>query len=201
MLMEAPKARLPAHRRHRRLRPRRAGLVFGADSPAAEGRTATVRPRRHRQVQVGADFLQRPEPGPGPDQRPELGRTTSRLDHAGRLPGQDLSYYDAATRHQRPAMIEALVTLARHPSWLQSAVPPQPHRLRSDAAQWSEVIAVIKARRLVRPSSLAWPTRALVPASPKTARVIQFIAAGLDFSGRQFVFQELSLYGERASAA
>jgi aromatic-amino-acid transaminase len=43
MMRQAHRPRLPAHRRHRRLRRRGQGLVFGADSePVKSGRVATV---------------------------------------------------------------------------------------------------------------------------------------------------------------
>jgi aromatic-amino-acid transaminase len=63
----AQAARLPAHRRHRRLRRRRQGLVFGADSEPVKSR-----PRGHRAqgiggtggLKIGADFLKKLSPTP-----------------------------------------------------------------------------------------------------------------------------------------
>jgi aromatic-amino-acid transaminase len=61
---KAHRPRLPAHRRHRRLRRRRQGLVFGADSEPVK------RPRGHRAgiggtggLKIGADFLKKVSPG------------------------------------------------------------------------------------------------------------------------------------------
>ena len=63
-MVEAPQAaRLPAHRRHRRLRQGGAGLVFGADS-RRDARAASPPPgaRRHRRPEGRRRFPQAPAP-------------------------------------------------------------------------------------------------------------------------------------------
>ena len=95
MVQRPKRARLPAHRRHRRLRQSGADAWRSAPSRRRQGRAT----RRHRAgasggtgaLEVAADFLKRLRPRrASADQRPELGEPPCAV-HASRLRGRDLS--------------------------------------------------------------------------------------------------------------
>ena len=136
-MMEAPKRpRLPADRRHRRLRRAVKNLVFGADSePVTGGRVATIQALGGTGgLKVGADFLKRLNPGAKVlISDPSWENHRALFTNAG-FTVETYPYYDAANaRHRlRGHAGRAQGRPGRHDR-RAARLLPQPHRLRHHA--------------------------------------------------------------------
>jgi hypothetical protein len=76
---------------------------------------------------------------------------------------------------------------------------PQPHRLRHHAAQWDQVIAAVKARKLVPFLDMAYQGFGYGIAEDG-AVIGKFVASGQTSSFRPRFSKSFSLYGERVGA-
>ena len=178
------------------------GLVFGADSEAVQqGRVATVQTLGGTGgLKVGADFLKRLHP-----QAKVLISDPSWENHralflqAG-FPVEQYPYYDAATRGVAfDAMLAALAAAPAGTIVVLHACCHNPTGYDITAAQWAQVIATVKARKLVPFLDMAYQGFGSGIAEDG-AVVRQFLAAGLDFFVSTSFSKSFSLYGERVGA-
>jgi aromatic-amino-acid transaminase len=177
-------------------------LVFGTDSAALrDGRIATVQTLGGTGgLKVGADFLKRLNP-----QSKVLISDPSWENHralflqAG-FEVETYPYYDAATRGIRfEAMLAALEAAAPGTVVVLHACCHNPSGYDLDAAQWAQVVQVLKARGLVPFLDMAYQGfgDGIVEDG---AAVQQFMGSGMDFLVATSFSKSFSLYGERVGA-
>ncbi|HRP28495.1 MAG TPA: amino acid aminotransferase [Burkholderiaceae bacterium] len=178
------------------------GLVFGADSAAAaEGRIATVQALGGTGgLKVGADFLR----GLNPKARvlisdPSWENHRALFTNAG-FEVAAYPYYDAAAQGVNfDAMLGALGAAEPGTIVVLHACCHNPTGYDLTPAQWSQVVEVVKARRLVAFLDMAY--QGFGQGIAEDGAVIQqFIAAGIDFLVATSFSKSFSLYGERVGA-
>jgi aromatic-amino-acid transaminase len=177
-------------------------LVFGADSAALrDGRIATVQTLGGTGgLKVGADFLKRLNPGAKVlISDPSWENHRALFQQAG-FEVDAYPYYDAATRGIRfDAMLAALRAAAPGTVVVLHACCHNPSGYDLDAAQWAQVVQVLKAGGLVPFLDMAYQGfgDGLVEDG---AAVQKFLAAGMDFLVATSFSKSFSLYGERVGA-
>ena len=177
-------------------------LVFGAESAALrDGRIATVQTLGGTGgLKVGADFLKRLNP-----QSKVLISDPSWENHralflqAG-FEFESYPYYDAATRGIRfDAMLAALQAAAPGSVVVLHACCHNPSGYDLDAAQWAQVVQVLKARGLVPFLDMAY--QGFGDGIVEDGAAVQmFLRAGMDFLVATSFSKSFSLYGERVGA-
>ena len=203
MMMEAPKARgyLPIDGIAAYDTAVQA-LVFGADSEAVKaGRIATVQALGGTGgLKLGADLLKRINPT-----AKVLISNPSWENHRALFEGagfavEHYAYLDAAQRGiDFDAMLADLNRAAAGSIVVLHACCHNPTGYDISAAQWAEVIAVLKRRGLVPFLDMAYQGFGQGIAEDG-AVVGQFIEAGLDFFVATSFSKSFSLYGERVGA-
>ena len=175
------------------------GLVFGADSePVTSGRVATVQCIGGTGgLKVGADFLKRLNP----DAKvlisdPSWENHRALFTNAGFVV-ESYPYYDAATRGiDFTGMLAALNAAPAGTVVVLHACCHNPTGYDITAAQWDEVVAAVKANKLVAFLDMAYQGFGY-GLEEDGAAVGKFVAAGLDFFVSTSFSKSFSLYGER----
>ena len=177
-------------------------LVFGAESePVKSGRVATVQALGGTGgLKIGADFLHKLNP-----KATVLISDPSWENHRGifRDAGFEVGtypYYDADKRGINfDAMLAALNSAAAGTIVVLHACCHNPTGYDMTPAQWDQVIAAVKGRKLVAILDMAYQGFAQGIAEDGLA-VQKFIASGEDFFVSTSFSKSLSLYGERVGA-
>jgi len=178
------------------------GLVFGTDSAVVLAKcVATVQAIGGTgALKVGADFLKRINPAAkvlisDPSWENHRALFTNAGFDVGSYP-----YYDAATRGiDFAAMRAALQAAAPGTIVVLHACCHNPTGCDLTPAQWSEVVAVVKAHGLVPFLDMAYQGFGAGLAEDGAA-VGLFVASGLDFFVATSFSKSFSLYGERVGA-
>jgi aromatic-amino-acid transaminase len=178
------------------------GLVFGADSAIVkEGRVATVQGIGGTgALKIGADFLKKLYP-----QSKVLISDPSWENHRALFTNagftvENYAYYDAATRTVNfPAMLTSLKAAAPNSIVVLHACCHNPTGYDITAADWDQVVAVVKANNLVAFLDMAY--QGFGYGIQEDGAVIgKFVAAGLNFFVSTSFSKSFSLYGERVGA-
>ena len=178
------------------------GLVFGADSAIVkEGRVATVQGIGGTgALKIGADFLKKLYP----DSKvlisdPSWENHRALFTNAG-FTVENYAYYDAATRTVNfPAMLASLKAAAPNTIVVLHACCHNPTGYDITAADWDQVVAVVKANNLVAFLDMAYQGFGY-GISEDGAVIGKFVAAGLNFFVSTSFSKSFSLYGERVGA-
>jgi aromatic-amino-acid transaminase len=178
------------------------GLVFGADSTIVKsGRVATVQGIGGTgALKVGADFLKKLYP-----QSKVLISDPSWENHRALFTNagfavENYAYYDAATRTVNfAAMLAALSAAAPNTIVVLHACCHNPTGYDISAADWDQVVAVVKAKNLVAFLDMAYQGFGYGIAEDG-AVIGKFVAAGLNFLVSTSFSKSFSLYGERVGA-
>lgn len=178
------------------------GLVFGAGSPVLQaGRVATIQALGGTGgLKVGADFLRRMQPGAQVlISDPSWENHRALFSQAG-FTVESYPYYDAQARGIRfDAMLAALQAAPAGTVVVLHACCHNPTGYDLDAAQWDQVIAVLKTRALVPFLDMAYQGFGDGIAEDGVV-VQQFLDAGLEFFVATSFSKSFSLYGERVGA-
>ncbi len=178
------------------------GLVFGADSAIIkEGRVATVQGIGGTgALKIGADFLKKLYP-----QSKVLISDPSWENHRALFTNagftvDNYAYYDAATRTVNfPAMLASLKAAAPNSIVVLHACCHNPTGYDITAADWDQVVAVVKANNLVAFLDMAY--QGFGYGIQEDGAVIgKFVDAGLNFFVSTSFSKSFSLYGERVGA-
>jgi aromatic-amino-acid transaminase len=177
-------------------------LVFGADSePVKSGRVATVQALGGTGgLKIGADFLKKLNPG-----AKVLISDPSWENHRGifRDAGftvETYPYYDADKRGiDIDGMLTALGTAPAGTIVVLHACCHNPTGYDMTPAQWDQVVAAVKQRKLVAFLDMAYQGFGQGIAEDGMA-VAKFVASGEDFLVSTSFSKSLSLYGERVGA-
>jgi aromatic-amino-acid transaminase len=177
-------------------------LVFGADSePVKSARVATVQALGGTGgLKIGADFLHKLNP-----KAKALISDPSWENHRGifRDAGFEVEaypYYDAEKRGINfDGMLTALNTAPAGTVVVLHACCHNPTGYDLTPAQWDQVVAAVKARKLVAFLDMAYQGFAQGISEDGLA-VQKFIASGEDFFVSTSFSKSLSLYGERVGA-
>lgn len=177
-------------------------LVFGADSEAVKsGRVATVQALGGTGgLKIGADFLKKLNPA-----AKVLISDPSWENHRGifRDAGftvENYPYFDAGKRGiDMDGMLTALNTAPAGTIVVLHACCHNPTGYDLTAAQWDQVVAAVKARKLVAFLDMAYQGFGQGIAEDGIA-VAKFLASGEDFLVSTSFSKSLSLYGERVGA-
>jgi aromatic-amino-acid transaminase len=177
-------------------------LVFGAESePVKAGRVATVQALGGTGgLKIGADFLHKLNPKAralisDPSWENHRGIFTNAGFEVGTYP-----YYDAARRGINfDGMLTALDTAEAGTVIVLHACCHNPTGYDLTPAQWDQVVAAVKARKLVPFLDMAYQGFAQGIAEDGLA-VQKFLASGQDFFVSTSFSKSLSLYGERVGA-
>jgi len=177
-------------------------LLFGADSPAiAAGRVATLQTvGSSSALKVGADFLKRWFPDSGVwVSDPTWDNHRSMLEGAG-LKVSTYPYYDAATGGVRfDAMCEAIAKLPPRSIVLLHACCHNPTGVDLTAAQWEQLVPILKRGELLPFLDLAY--QGYGDGVDEDAFAIRALAAAdVSFFLANSFSKSMSLYGERAGA-
>jgi aromatic-amino-acid transaminase len=180
-------------------------LVFGSDSDLVKaGRVVTVQAVGGTGgLKIGADFLKRVAPGAQVlISDPSWENHRALFSNAGFVVAS-YPYYDAALRDvggiDFAAMRAALEAAAAGTIVVLHACCHNPTGYDLTAAQWAEVVAVVKARGLVPFLDMAYQGFG-VGLVEDGAAVALFVASGLDFFVSTSFSKSFSLYGERVGA-
>ena len=203
MMMEAPKARgylpidgIAAYDKAVQ------GLVFGADSAAVKaGRIATVQALGGTGgLKLGADFLKRLSPDAAVMISDPSWENHRALFESAGFGVRQYPYYDATKRGvDFAAMLAALNTAKAGTVVVLHACCHNPTGYDITPAQWTEVVAAVKARGLVPFLDMAY--QGFGEGIAEDGAVIgQFIASGMDFFVATSFSKSFSLYGERVGA-
>ena len=203
MMMESPKARgylpidgIAAYDKAVQ------GLVFGADGEAVKaGRVATIQGVGGTGgLKVGADFLKRLSP----EARvlisdPSWENHRALFEGAGFSVGQ-YPYYDAATRALNfPAMLTALQQASPGSIVVLHACCHNPTGCDLSPAQWAQVVATLKGRKLTPFLDMAY--QGFGEGIAEDGAVVGLLmSAGLEFLVATSFSKSFSLYGERVGA-
>ena len=175
------------------------GLVFGADSePVTSGRVATVQCIGGTGgLKVGADFLKRLNPNAKVMiSDPSWENHRALFTNAG-FTVESYPYYDAATRGINfDGMLAALNAAPAGTVVVLHACCHNPTGYDITAAQWDQVVAIVKANNLVAFLDMAYQGFGY-GLEEDGAAVGKFVAAGLDFFVSTSFSKSFSLYGER----
>jgi aromatic-amino-acid transaminase len=177
-------------------------LVFGAESePVKAGRVATVQALGGTGgLKIGADFLHKLNPKAralisDPSWENHRGIFTNAGFEVGTYP-----YYDAARRGINfDGMLTALDTAEAGTVIVLHACCHNPTGYDLTPPQWDQVVAAVKARKLVPFLDMAYQGFAQGIAEDGLA-VQKFLASGQDFFVSTSFSKSLSLYGERVGA-
>lgn len=177
-------------------------LVFGADSePVKSGRVATVQAIGGTGgLKIGADFLKRLNPGATVlISDPSWENHRALFTNAG-FKVDTYAYYDAEKRGVNfQCMLASLNAAAPGTIAVLHACCHNPTGYDITAAQWDEVIAVVKARGLTPFLDMAY--QGFGHGIKEDGAVIgKFVAAGLEFFVSTSFSKSFSLYGERVGA-
>ena len=177
-------------------------LVFGAESDVVKsGRVATVQAIGGTGgLKIGADFLKKLNPNAKVlISNPSWENHKAIFTNAGFEVGT-YSYYDAATRSiDFAGMLADLNAAAPGTVVVLHACCHNPTGYDITAAQWDEVIAVVKAKGLVPFLDMAY--QGFGHGIAEDGAVIgKFVAAGLDIFVSTSFSKSFSLYGERVGA-
>lgn len=178
------------------------GLVFGADSDVVtSGRVSTVQAIGGTGgLKIGADFLKKISPNAKVlISNPSWENHKAIFTNAGFEVGT-YAYYDAATRSVDFAgMLADLNAAAAGTIVVLHACCHNPTGYDITAAQWDEVIAVVKAKGLVAFLDMAY--QGFGHGIAEDGAVIgKFVAAGLNIFVSTSFSKSFSLYGERVGA-
>lgn len=180
-------------------------LVFGETSePFTSGRVATVQGLGGTGgLKIGADFLKRLNPTAKVlISDPSWENHRALFTNAGFTVGT-YAYYDAAKRSSGginfAGLLADLSAAAAGTIVLLHACCHNPTGYDLTAAQWDEVIAVIKAKNLTAYLDMAYQGFGYGIAEDG-AVIAKFIAAGLSFLVSTSFSKSFSLYGERVGA-
>jgi aromatic-amino-acid transaminase len=177
-------------------------LVFGADSAVVrEGRVATVQALGGTgALKIGADFLRRVDPGAKVlISDPSWENHRALFTNAG-FAVETYPYYDPDTRGIRfDAMLAALAAVPPRTIVVLHACCHNPTGCDLDPAQWVQVVALLRERRLVPFVDLAYQGFGEGLAEDERA-VREFLAAGMEFFVASSFSKNFSLYGERVGA-
>ena len=180
-------------------------LVFGETSePFTSGRVATVQGLGGTGgLKIGADFLKRMNPNAQVlISDPSWENHRALFTNAGFTVGT-YAYYDAAKRSSGginfAGMLADLNAAAAGTIVLLHACCHNPTGYDLTAAQWDEVIAIIKAKQLTAFLDMAYQGFGYGIAEDG-AVIGKFVAAGLDFLVSTSFSKSFSLYGERVGA-
>ena len=175
------------------------GLVFGADSePVTSGRVAAVQCIGGTGgLKVGADFLKRLNPNAKVlISDPSWENHRALFTNAG-FTVESYPYYDAATRGINfDGMLAALNAAPAGTIVVLHVCCHNPTGYDITAAQWDEVVAAVKANKLVAFLDMAYQGFGY-GLEEDGAAVGKFVAAGLDFFVSTSFSKSFSLYGER----
>jgi len=177
-------------------------LVFGADSePVKAGRVATVQALGGTGgLKVGADFLKKLKP-----QSKVLISDPSWENHRALFSQAGFTveaypYYDAAKRGiDFDGMVTALATAPEGTIVVLHACCHNPTGCDISPAQWDQVVAAVKARKLVPFLDMAYQGFGAGVAEDG-AVIGKFVASGQDFFVSTSFSKSFSLYGERVGA-
>lgn len=177
-------------------------LVFGAESDVVKsGRVATVQAIGGTGgLKIGADFLKKLNPNAKVlISNPSWENHKAIFTNAGFEVGT-YAYYDAATRSiDFAGMLADLNAAAAGTVVVLHACCHNPTGYDITAAQWDEVIAVVKAKGLVPFLDMAY--QGFGHGIAEDGAVIgKFVAAGLDIFVSTSFSKSFSLYGERVGA-
>ena len=174
-------------------------LVFGADSePVLSGRVATVQAIGGTGgLKIGADFLKRLNPNAKVlISDPSWENHRALFTNAG-FEVDTYAYYDAVNRGVNfDAMLASLTAASAGTIVVLHACCHNPTGYDINAAQWDQVIAVVKAKELTPFLDMAY--QGFGYGIQEDGAVIQkFVAAGLNFFVSTSFSKSFSLYGER----
>jgi aromatic-amino-acid transaminase len=177
-------------------------LVFGADSePVKSGRVATVQAIGGTGgLKIGADFLKRLNPHAKVlISDPSWENHRALFTNAG-FTVENYRYYDAAKRGvDFEGMLADLNAAAPGTIAVLHACCHNPTGYDITPAQWDQVVAAVKARRLVPFLDMAYQGFGYGLAEDG-AVIGKFVAAGLNFFVSTSFSKSFSLYGERVGA-
>jgi aromatic-amino-acid transaminase len=178
------------------------GLVFGAGSEAVKsGRIATVQALGGTGgLKLGADFLKRVNPSAKVlISDPSWENHRALFESAG-FTVEAYPYYDATRKGINfEGMLAALQSAPAGTIVVLHACCHNPTGYDITSAQWTQVIAAVKARGLVPFLDMAY--QGFGDGIAEDGAVIgQFLAAGIDFFVSTSFSKSFSLYGERVGA-
>ena len=177
-------------------------LVFGADSDVVKaGRVSTVQAIGGTGgLKIGADFLHKINPQAKVlISNPSWENHRAIFENAGFEVGS-YRYYDAATRSVNfEGMLADLNAAAAGTVVVLHACCHNPTGYDISAAQWDQVITVVKAKNLVAFLDMAYQGFGYGIAEDG-AVINKFVAAGLDIFVSTSFSKSFSLYGERVGA-
>ncbi len=177
-------------------------MVFGADSePVKSGRVATIQALGGTGgLKVGADFLRHLNPNAKVlISDPSWENHRALFTNAG-FKVESYRYYDAQTRDLNFAgMLADLTAAAAGTVVVLHACCHNPTGYDITPAQWDQVVAVVKANKLVAFLDMAYQGFANGLAEDGAA-VQKFVDAGLTFFVSTSFSKSFSLYGERVGA-
>lgn len=177
-------------------------LVFGADSePVKSGRVATVQAIGGTGgLKVGADFLKKLNPSAKVLISDPSWENHRALFTSAGFQVETYPYYDAAKKGINfDGMLTALNTAPAGTVVVLHACCHNPTGYDLTAAQWDQVVAAVKARKLVAFLDMAYQGFGQGIAEDGLA-VQKFVASGEDFFVSTSFSKSLSLYGERVGA-
>jgi len=177
-------------------------LLFGADHEAVRSaRIATLQTvGSSGGLRVGADFLRRWLPGSGLwVSDPTWDNHRAMFEGAG-IAVQTYPYYDPATGGlDFPAMLQALSELPARSVVLLHACCHNPTGVDLSAAQWEQLLPVLRERQLLPYLDLAY--QGYGDGIAEDAFAVRLLArSGLSFFVANSFSKSMSLYGERAGA-
>ena len=178
------------------------GLVFGADSePVTSGRVATVQGIGGTGgLKIGADFLKKISPNAKVMISDPSWENHRALFASAGFQVDSYAYYDAEKRGVNfEGMLASLRAAAAGTIVVLHACCHNPTGYDITAAQWDEVIAVVKAQNLTAFLDMAYQGFGHGIAEDG-AVVAKFVAAGLNFFVSTSFSKSFSLYGERVGA-
>jgi aromatic-amino-acid transaminase len=202
-MMKAPiGARLPAHRRHCRLRQRRQGAGLRRRQRTRQsGRVATIQAIGGTGgLKVGADFLKKINPSAKVlISDPSWENHRALFTNAG-FEVESYPYYDAAKRGINfDGMLAALNAAPAGTVVVLHACCHNPTGYDITSEQWDQVVAAVKAKGLVPFLDMAYQGFGY-GLKEDGAAVGKFVEAGLTFFVSTSFSKSFSLYGERVGA-
>jgi aromatic-amino-acid transaminase len=178
------------------------GLVFGADSePVRSGRVVTAQGIGGTGgLKIGADFLKKLNPAAKVMISDPSWENHRALFTAAGFVVESYPYYDAATRRINfDGMLAALNAAPEGTIAVLHACCHNPTGYDITAAQWDQVVATVKARKLTPFLDMAY--QGFGHGIKEDGAVIgKFVAAGLEFFVSTSFSKSFSLYGERVGA-
>ena len=178
------------------------GLVFGTDSePVTSGRAVTVQGIGGTGgLKIGADFLKKLSPNAKVMiSDPSWENHRALFQNAG-FEVESYTYYDAAARGVNfDGMLASLNAAVAGTIVVLHACCHNPTGYDITAAQWDQVVEVVKARKLTPFLDMAYQGFGY-GITEDGAVIGKFVAAGLSFFVSTSFSKSFSLYGERVGA-